>query len=121
MTVKLVLLKSGEKIVSDIKEGFYEDKLVCYVLEKPCSVTINGSYKILDEESPKNRVSISLSNWPPLSSDTTIELTPDWIITIVEPKIELKRLYQKQILNIEEDEPDQSISIDEQLDTDQSD
>jgi hypothetical protein len=120
MTVKLVLLKSGENIVSDIKEGFYEEKLVCYILEKPCTVSINGTYKILDDkEDTGNRVSISLHSWPSLSKDTTIELVPEWITTIVEPKDELKKMYETQVLGIEEN--DQSNSTDEQPDSDQSD
>jgi hypothetical protein len=120
MTVKLVLLKSGESIVSDIKEGFYEDKLVCYILEKPCTVSINGSYKILDDEDSGNRVSISLTNWPSLSKDTTIELIPDWIITMVDPKDELKEMYETQVLGIA-NETDKNISVTEQYDSDQSD
>jgi hypothetical protein len=120
MTVKLVLLKSGESIVSDVKEGFYEEKLVCYILEKPCTVSVNGTYKILDDENDDgNRVSISLRSWPQLSKDTTIELIPDWIITIVDPKDELKKMYETQVLGIEEN--DQSNSTDEQLNSDQSD
>jgi hypothetical protein len=120
MTVKLIVLRSGEKLVSDIKEGFYEDKLVCYILEKPCKVLVNGSYKILDdEEDTGNRVSISLHSWPQFSKDTTIEIVPECIITIVEPKDELKKMYQTQILGIKEN--DQSNSTNEQLDSNQSD
>ncbi len=121
MTVKLVLLKSGENIVSDVKEGLYEDKLVCYILEKPCTVTVNGTYKILDEDDGGNRVSISLHPWPSLSKETTIELIPDWIITIVDPKDELEKMYQTQVLGIDENELNQNISINEQPDSDQSD
>jgi hypothetical protein len=120
MTVKLVLLKSGESIVSDVKEGFYEEKLVCYILEKPCKVFVNGTYKILDDENDDgNRVSISLHSWPQLSKDTTIEIVPEWIVTIVEPKDELKKMYETQVLGIGEN--DQSNSTNEQLDSDQSD
>ena len=122
MTVKLVLLKSGEKLVTDIKEGFFEDKLVCYLLEKPCTVSINGSYKILDDEDgSKDRVSISLQTWPSLSKQTTIEIPPDWIVTIVELKDELKEMYETQVLGIGENNNDQNIIINEQSDSDQSD
>ena len=106
MTVKLVLLKSGENIITDIKEGLYEDKLVCYILEKPCTVSLNGTYKVSDEKDGKERVSISLHSWPPLSLDTTIELIPDWIVTIVDPKIELKTMYETRVLEIDKNEDD---------------
>ncbi len=119
MAVKLVLLKSGENIISDIKEGFYEEKLACYIMEKPCTISVNGTYKILDNEDGGNRLSISLHPWPSLSKDDTVELIPDWIITIVDPKDELKKMYETQVLGIEEN--DQSNSTNEQSYSDQSD
>ena len=124
MTVKLVLLKSGEKLISDLKEGFVEDKLVCYLLEKPCTMTINGTYKILDDGvDGGNKVSVSLQSWPSFSKQETIEISPDWIITIVEPTDEIKETYENQILGINkgENEDDQSIVFTEQSDSDQQD
>ena len=125
MTVKLVLLKSGEKLISDIKEGFVEDTLVCYLLEKPCTMSINGTYKILDEDGVKggNKVSVSLQSWLSFSKQETIEISPDWIVTIAEPTDEIKETYENQILGIdkEEKENDQSIMFTEQSDSDQQD
>jgi hypothetical protein len=119
MTVKLVLLKSGENIVSQIKEGYFENKLVCYILDKPCTISINGTYKILDED--ENKVSVSLQPWPALSNQTIIELIPDWIVTIVDPINSIKKMYETQVLGIKENEPNQNIVIDEQSNSDQSD
>jgi hypothetical protein len=119
MAVKLVLLKSGENIVSQIKEGYFENKLVCYILDKPCTISINGTYKILDED--ENKVSVSLQPWPALSNQTIIELIPDWIVTIVDPIDSIKKMYETQVLGIKENESNQSIVIDEQSDSDQSD
>jgi hypothetical protein len=113
MTVKLVLLKSGEKLISEIKEGFLEEKLVCYLLEKPCTISINGTYKILDEEGIDggNKVSVSLQSWPSFSGQETIEISPDWIITIVEPSDEIKETYENQILELNKEEKDNDQSI----------
>ena len=119
MTVKLVLLKSGENIVSRIKEGYFENKLVCYILDKPCTVSINGTYKILDED--ENKVSVSLQPWPSLSSQTTIELIPDWIVTIVDPIDSIKKMYETQVLGIKENENSQNIVLTEQPDSNKSD
>ena len=63
MTVKLAILKSGENIISNIKEAYYEDKLACYIFENPHNIIINGSYKILDDLNDTNSVSISLYSW----------------------------------------------------------
>ena len=123
MTVKLILLKSGENIISDVKEGFFEDKLVCYLLENPCSVTVNGSYRVIGEEDTEkgNKVSISLTPWPSFSKETTVELIPDWIVTITNPKDELKSMYETEVLGIEENETNQIIITDEQSDSNHSD
>ena len=121
MTVKLVLLKSGENLITDIKEGFYEEKLVCYILENPCSVFINGAYKILDDkEDDGNRVSISLQEWPSLSKQTTIELIPDWVVTIVDANDELKEMYENHVVGKEKNETNQNIVINEQSNPNQS-
>jgi len=124
MTVKLAILKSGENIISDIKEGFFEEKLVCYLLEKPCSIVINGSYRVVgeeDEEEIKNRVSISLKTWPSLSDQTVIEMVPDWIVTLVEPNEQLKKMYEEQVLGTEQNEIDENVGITQRSDSDQSD
>jgi Uma2 family endonuclease len=117
MTVKLVLLKSGEHLVSEIKEGYFENKLICFILDRPCKVLINGSYRIGDEE----KVSISLNSWPALSEDTTVELSPDWVVTVVEPNDQLKKMYETQVLGIKQYENNQSDLPDEQSDSYQSD
>jgi hypothetical protein len=122
MSVKLILLQSGENIVSEIKEGYFQDKLVCYVLENPCNVFVNGTYKILDQEDDgdnENKVSISLRRWPSMLSLakeqlTTIELSPNSIVTVLDPVESLKQMYETQVLGIKEDETNQSIVINEQ-------
>ena len=121
MSIKLAILKSGERIISDIKEGFFEEKLVCYLFEKPCSVSVNGTYKIMGDDEEKNNISISLRVWPSLAKQEIVEIPPDWIVTLVEPNNQLKEMYETQVLGIKENEPNQSISIIEQSDSDQSD
>ena len=88
-------------------------------------MSINGTYKILDEDGVKggNKVSVSLQSWPSFSKQETIEISPDWIVTIAEPTDEIKETYENQILGIdkEEKENDQSIMFTEQSDSDQQD
>lgn len=121
MTVKLAILKTGESIISDIKEGFYQEKLVCYILENPCEVIINGSYKILDEDEKQNKYSISLARWPILSKDTTVEIDPELISTLVTPIDNLTELYETQILGKNKNEIDQIDLPDESANFSQSD
>lgn len=121
MSVKLAILKTGESIISDIKEGIHNDKLICYILENPCNVTINGSYKISDKEEDLNKYSISLTRWPIFSKDTTVEISPESISTIVTPMDDLTELYETQVLGLKENEINKTIVLNEQSDSDQSD
>jgi hypothetical protein len=106
MSVKLVVLKTGENLITDIKEGIVNDKLVCYILEKPCRVYVNDSYRINGDEELEltNKVSISLENWPLFSSDDVLEMSCDSIITIVSPNGQLEKMYNTQILGESENE-----------------
>lgn len=122
MTVKLALLKSGEEIIADIKEGVVEDKVVTYIFKDPHSVVLQGTYKIVPEgeDEEVDRVSLSLSPWPRLSADKIIPVIFDWVVTIVEPNLNLKKMYETQVLN-NGDENDQVVNFTEQSDSDNSD
>ncbi len=124
MAVKLAILKSGENIVADIKEGYFEQKLLCYIFENPCQIQINGTYDVKyldhedqDEESILPKVSISVSRWPALSNDETVEVSSDWIITVVNPSEEVKNAYSRALGEENEFNPD--IVFSEQSDSDQ--
>ena len=100
MSIKLALLKSGEEIIADIKEGVVEDKVVTYIFNDPHSVVLQGTYKIVsDDEETFDRVSLSLIPWPRLSSDKVVPVRFDWVVTIVEPNLNLKKMYETQVLN----------------------
>lgn len=123
MSVKLALLKSGEEIIADIKEGVVEDKVVTYIFKDPHSVILQGTYKIVpdgEKEEEVERVSLSLSPWPRLSADKVIPVTFDWVVTIVEPNPNLKKMYETQVIN-NGTENDQVVSFTEQSDSDHSD
>ena len=94
MSIKLVLLKSGENLIADVKEGFYEERVVCYILENPCEVKVTGSYSINGE----SQSSISLNRWPMLSKDTVVQLPLDCVTTLTDPVDKLTNLYTTQVL-----------------------
>jgi hypothetical protein len=110
MTIKLLILKTGENIISKVKEGHLEDKFICYVLENPCIISYNSQSL---NSSISNKLNIILQCWPILSKDTTVELPPDSVITIVEPKDEVKNIYETQVLEIEKNEINQIDLLDE--------
>ena len=105
MTIKLMLLKSGEDIVSDVAEmavGEDEDRRVLgYYLNKPCVVKMRNPNVLPEEQkghTQKAGYEVSLFPWMPLSKDETIPIPSDWVITMVEPVSKLKEMYIEDIV-----------------------
>tara|TARA_R100000742_G_C4233124_1_gene54286 strand:- start:2 stop:352 length:351 start_codon:yes stop_codon:yes gene_type:complete len=95
MTVKLSLLKSGEDVIADIEEMILDEKVVGYFFTNPCVA------KILAKDGGdigKTPCQIQLTPWMPLTNDKKIPLAADWVITIVEPMPQLKKMYEDGVL-----------------------
>ena len=105
MTIKLMLLKSGEDVIADVSEmvvGEEDNKRVIgYFLKKACIVKMRNQNTIETEEGDTKRTGfeVSLFPWMPLSKEKTIPITTDWVITMVEPIDNLKEMYIEDILN----------------------
>ena len=129
MTIKLVLLKSGEDIIADVQEmviGSEESKRVIgYFLDKPCIVRMRDSSFIpkedsVDESGRKAAFQVSLYPWMPLSKDNKIPVTAEWVVTITEPIEKLKEMYVQDVANYGK-ESNQDIGTDEPADFTESD
>ena len=120
MTVKLLLLKSGEDVVADVSEmvvGEEENRrVVGYFLSKPCIVKMQQP-EVLSEQrnETKSGYRVSLFPWMPLSADKTIPVPADWVVTIVEPKDKLKDMYIEDVVDYGQD--NQSDSADDGADS----
>ena len=110
MTVKLVMLKSGEDIIADVKEIKSGEEVIGYFFHDPFIVKmyspdepvvlneetgIEGDYGTTKEFSSK--VGITFYPWVPLSLDSKIPCSADWVITITDPLTNLKKLYQEKV------------------------
>ena len=117
MTIKFIVLKSGEQLISDIKEmavGEEDDqKVVGYFLHRPCIVKMKNP-GVIDQEKSKTKAGfeVTLIPWLSLSQDEVIPIPSDWLVTMVEPVPQLTLMYTQDVLNYEQD--DQSDSADEQ-------
>ncbi len=127
MTIKLLLLKSGEDIISDIKEMVVgedeERRVVGYFLNKPCLVKMRDPNLLVEEgteEQKKASYQVSLYPWMPLSKDQMIPVAADWVVTIVEPIVKLSEMYVEDVLSHGTDSS-QSDNVNEQSDSDQPD
>ena len=103
MTIKLVLLKSGEDIIADVTEmavGEEEERsIVGYFLDRPCVIRMRDP-NLLEKNGDKKQsgFQVSLFPWIPLSKDTRIPVPADWLITMVEPAYKLKEMYIEDIV-----------------------
>ena len=103
MTIKLLLLKSGEDVIADVTEMTAGEKtrVVGYFLNKPHVVKMRDPNVVGEENTgpAKAGFAVSLFPWMPLSKEDTIPVTADWLITMVEPIDKLKQMYVEDIVN----------------------
>ena len=96
MSVKLALLKSGENIIADVKELISDDKICGYLFKHPHKLTLTESV-YLAEEAEDNSVGVTFTPWIIFTKDTEIPVRPDWLVTIVEPAKEIRKLYEEKV------------------------
>ena len=100
MSVKICLLKSGEEVVADVKELVNaDDQFVGYVFHKPVLITYNNPEMLLEEDAS---LSLSFQPWFPLSK-TDIPVSPDWVITAVDPINQIEQMYTDSLLKKKDD------------------
>ena len=125
MTIKLLLLKSGEDMVADVQEMVVgeEDKrrVIGYYLNRPCVIKMRDPNVIPEMQQVKTKKAgyeVSLFPWMPLSAEETIPIPSDWVVTMVDPAFKLKEMYTEDIVNYGKN--NQSDSTDERSDSDNS-
>ena len=102
MTIKLVMLKSGEDIIADVKEIKSNEDVIGYYFNDPLII------KMYEPEEPtvlsegttnqySSKINIVFYPWVPLSAEKRVPCSADWVITIVEPIENLKKLYQEKL------------------------
>ena len=103
MSVKLVMLKSGEDIIADVKELKSEQEVVGYYFQDPLIVKMYHPDEptVLNEEGSSrqyaSKISVQFYPWIPLSEESRIPCSADWVVTIVEPIQNVKALYQERL------------------------
>ena len=98
MSIKLLYLKSGEQVISDVKELIRKDsdKVYGYVLHKPHEVVTNKAVVLTEDASDDRNVEVTLSPWILLTEDKSMTVPQDWIITIVNPIRSILKMYEEK-------------------------
>jgi hypothetical protein len=98
MSIKLLLLKSGETLIAEAKEAVSEGKTQAYVLNNPFLVSVTEPYLLTEDSQPaENSVNVMLSPWIMFTSEKDIAVIPDWVVTIVEPVEGLREMYEEKV------------------------
>ena len=97
MSIQLVLLKSGEQVIADVKELRDDsDNLLSYVFKDPYKIKITMPQVLLENKSkPKHEA--AFYKWMPLSKESDIIVNKDWIVCITDPIDTIKTLYEERI------------------------
>ena len=104
MTIKILVLKSGEDVIADIKEMMTPDnKVMGYILTKPCVVKLVSNAPLTaEEDDPDNEhsseVRIRMHPWAPLAKEEQVPLTSEWVVTMVTPIDKVLDMYKTQVL-----------------------
>ena len=112
MSIKIIILKSGEEMISDISEMAVsadevsptasedDQRVVGYFLRRPCLIrkknpgVINKQDKLVT-----SAFEVTLIPWIALAADDVVPIPADWLVTMVEPVNKLKDMYVEDVLS----------------------
>tara|TARA_B100001989_G_C24162198_1_gene280182 strand:- start:148 stop:483 length:336 start_codon:yes stop_codon:yes gene_type:complete len=110
MSIKLSLLKSGEQLISEMKELVAEgqEQAHAYLLENPHTVEINEKQFITEDEKKDGDfgINVTLLPWIILSKDKQVIIPTDIVVTIVEPLDSVTQLYLDKLKAFKLEETD---------------
>ena len=101
MTVKLAVFKSGETLISEVKELVSEEgsqkEVHGYLFVEPKKIEMNSPVFLSEETDTDSSVQVSLSSWSLLTKDTEFVFPKDWIVTFMEPVDRLAEMYKESL------------------------
>ena len=110
MSIKITVLKTGEHIISDMKELMTEgeENAQAYMLVNPHTYEINEKQFITEEEKELEDgdfgINVSLLPWIILSKDKKMIIPTDSVLTVVEPIDAVTQLYLDKVNSFEIEE-----------------
>ena len=109
MSIKLMLLKTGETIITDAKEVVSDEIVRGYLLTNPHYVEAKEKTVLTESDSGKSNyeIDVVLTPWLILSKDKQFVVTTDYVVTICDPIDTVKNMYIEKtgtLLKVEEKE-----------------
>ena len=101
MAVSIITLKTGDRIITDLKEAFEGDgddkKGICLIMEEPYVLNLDGATPQYLTEQHGMEYQVRFSKWNPYSPDTMFKIPYDCVMTISNPEAGLENAYQQKI------------------------
>ena len=70
------------------------------MFHKPHKILTEKSVFLSEQVEHDSKIQVSLSPWIILTEDEDVLVSPDWVVTIVEPISSIKSLYEEKINEI---------------------
>ena len=117
MTIKVLVLKSGEDVIADVQEMVSPttEQVMGYFLSSPCVVKLQAK-----DMSAESEVSVRMHPWMPIAREKMIPINADWVVTMVTPVEKIQEMYETEVLN-NGNKTDQTTDSDEQSEDSNSD
>jgi len=95
MTIKLMLLKTGETVITDAKEVVSDEVVRGYLLVNPHYVETQEKTVLMESDSGKSNyeIDVVLTPWLILSKDKEFVVAADYIATICDPIETVEKMY----------------------------
>ena len=110
MSIKITVLKTGEHIISDMKElmADNEEKVQAYMLVNPHTYEISEKQFMTEDEKEEGDygIDVSLLPWLILSKDKKMIIPTDSVLTVVEPLESVTQLYLDKVGSFDMEEVD---------------
>ena len=117
MTIKVLVLKSGEDVIAGVSEMMSPtDQVMGYFLDHPCVVKLQAK----SDMETDSEVSVRMHPWMPIAREKMIPVAADWVVTMITPIEKIQEMYENQVLK-DGKENDSTTDSDEQSETDNSD
>ena len=103
MSIKITVLKTGEQLISDMKELMAEgqEHAQAYLLDNPHTYEINEKQFITEDEKDVGGgdygINVALLPWIILSKDKKMIIPVDSVLTVVEPLESVTQLYLDKV------------------------
>ena len=98
MSIKLMLLKTGETIIADAKELVSDEVVRGFLLKNPHFVEAKEKMVLTESDTGKSNyeIDVVLTPWLILSKDREFVVAFDYITTICDPIESVQKMYEEK-------------------------